>query len=55
MLVALTRASFRVVLLPCKARLLPALENCVDEVLAQLRVQLTSFLAVWAALGCKVL
>jgi hypothetical protein len=55
MLVALSSARLWVILLPCKARLLPALENCVDKILAQLRVQLAGFLAVRAALGCKVL
>lgn len=54
-LVALSRARLRVVLLPREARFLPALEDGVDEVLAQANVQLAGLFAVRTALRGKVL
>lgn len=55
MLSSLTLTGLRVVLLPGKARLLPALVDCVDEVLTKVCVQLLSALLVGALSLCDVL
>lgn len=52
---ALARARLGVVLLPCEARLLPALVDGVDEVLAQAGVEVLGLGLVWTASGCNVL
>ena len=46
MLSALALAGLRVILLPCEASLFPALINSVNEVLAEIGVQLLSALLV---------
>lgn len=53
MLRALPLARLRIILLPREARLLPALEYCLDEVEAKARVQVFGFFLVWAG-GLRV-
>lgn len=52
---ALTLARLRVVLLPCETRLLPALENGVDQILTESGVEVLGLGLVGAGLGCDVL
>lgn len=52
---ALALAGLRVVLLPCEACRLPALENSVDKVLAQSGVEVLGFGLVGSRLGCDIL
>ena len=52
---ALAFACLGVVLLPCKARLLPASVDGIDDVLAQPRVQITRRLLEGAILGGEAL
>ena len=54
-LCALACATLGVVLLPGEPRLLPALVDGVDEVLAQARVEVLGLGLVWAVLACNVL
>ena len=52
---ALALARFRVVLLPCEARLLPALVDRVDHVAAQARVQVPGSRPMRPVLSCHFL
>ena len=51
----LTLTRLGVVLLPCEAGLLPAFINGVDEIIAEVGVQLLSMFLVWALGLCDIL
>lgn len=55
MLGALTSARLRIVLLPCEARLLPALEDCVNQIRTQLIIQTPGLALEWAFLSADFL